>query len=114
MGFNVLTGKPGRSEMGSVYRSLAVTDNNGECTLASDYIFVNGESYVPLSIKIETARKQRQQPHHKDIDVPYRRGHLTARRAGAFLTNRYDTGIGIGPIFDDFDDINIDLDGPLQ
>jgi len=114
LGFNVLTGKPGRSEMGVAFTApLVVTDNgSGECTLASDYIFVNGEeSYVPLSIEIKDDAGNGIS-RTTGIDVPYRRGHLTTVR-GHFLTNRYDTGIGIDPDFDD-DDINIDLDGPLQ
>lgn len=114
LGFNVLTGKPERSEMGVAFTApLVVTDNgSGECTLASDYIFVNGEeSYVPLSIEIKD-NAGNGISRTTGIDVPYRRGHLTTVR-GHFLTNRYDTGIGIDPDFDD-DDINIDLDGPLQ
>lgn len=114
LGFNVLTGKPGRSEMGVAFTApLVVTDNgSGECTLASDYIFVNGEeSYVPLSIEIKDDAGNGIS-RTTGIDVPYRRGHLTTVR-GHFLTNRYDSGIGIDPDFDD-DDINIDLDGPLQ
>lgn len=114
LGFNVLTGKPDRSEMGVAFTApLVVTDNgSGECTLASDYIFVNGdESYVPLSIGIKDDEGNGIS-RTTGIDVPYRRGHLTTVR-GHFLTNRYDTGIGIDPDFDD-DDINIDLDNPLQ
>lgn len=114
LGFNVLTGKPDRSEMGVAFTApLVVTDNgSGECTLASDYIFVNGdESYVPLSIEIKDDAGNGIS-RTTGIDVPYRRGHLTTVR-GHFLTNRYDTGIGIDPDFDD-NDINIDLDGPLQ
>lgn len=114
LGFNVLTGKPDRSEMGVAFTApLVVTDNgSGECTLALDYIFVNGdESYVPLSIEIKDDAGNGIS-RTTGIDVPYRRGHLTTVR-GHFLTNRYDTGIGIDPDFDD-DDINIDLDGPLQ
>lgn len=114
LGFNVLTGKPDRSEMGVAFTApLTVTDNgSGECTLASDYIFVNGdESYVPLGIEIKD-NAGNGISRTTGIDVPYRRGHLTTVR-GHFLTNRYDTGIGIDPDFDD-DDINIDLDNPLQ
>ena len=114
LGFNVLIGKPERSEMGVAFTApLTVADNgSGECTLASDYIFVNGEeSYVPLSIEIKDDAGNGIS-RTTGIDVPYRRGHLTTVR-GHFLTNRYDTGIGIDPDFDD-DDINIDLDGPLQ
>lgn len=114
LGFNVLSGKPDRSEMGVAFTApLTVTDNgSGECTLASDYIFVNGdESYVPLGIEIKD-NAGNGISRTTGIDVPYRRGHLTTVR-GHFLTNRYDTGIGIDPDFDD-DDINIDLDNPLQ
>lgn len=114
LGFNVLSGKPDRSEMGVAFTApLVVTDNgSGECTLASDYIFVNGdESYVPLGIEIKD-NAGNGISRTTGIDVPYRRGHLTTVR-GHFLTNRYDTGIGIDPDFDD-DDINIDLDNPLQ
>lgn len=110
LGFNVLSGKPDRSEMGVAFTApLVVTDNgSGECTLASDYIFVNGdESYVPLGIEIKD-NAGNGISRTTGIDVPYRRGHLTTVR-GHFLTNRYDTGIGIDPDFDD-DDINIDLD----
>lgn len=114
LGFNVLSGKPDRSEMGVAFTApLTVTDNgSGECTLASDYIFANGdESYVPLGIEIKD-NAGNGISRTTGIDVPYRRGHLTTVR-GHFLTNRYDTGIGIDPDFDD-DDINIDLDNPLQ
>ena len=114
LGFNVLSGKPDRSEMGVAFTApLTVTDNgSGECTLASDYIFVNGdESYVPLGIEIKD-NAGNGISRTTGIDVSYRRGHLTTVR-GHFLTNRYDTGIGIDPDFDD-DDINIDLDNPLQ
>ena len=114
LGFNVLSGKPDRSEMGVAFTApLVVTDNgSGECTLALDYIFVNGdESYVPLGIEIKDDAGNGIS-RTTGIDVPYRRGHLTTVR-GHFLTNRYDTGIGIDPDFDD-DDINIDLDNPLQ
>ena len=110
LGFNVLTGKPERSEMGVAFTApLIVTDNgNGECTIASDYIFVNGEeSYIPLNIEIKD-NAGNGISRTTGIDVPYRRGHLTTVR-GHFLTNRYDTGIGIDPDFDD-EDIDIDLD----
>lgn len=98
LGFNVLSGKPDRSEMGVAFTApLTVTDNgSGECTLASDYIFVNGdESYVPLGIEIKD-NAGNGISRTTGIDVPYRRGHLTTVR-GHFLTNRYDTGIGIDP-----------------
>lgn len=110
LGFNVLTGKPDRSEMGVAFTApLAVTDDgSGECTVASDYIFVNGaESYIPLSIVIKDS-EDNGISRTAGLEVPYRRGHLTTVR-GHFLTNRYDTGIGIDPDFDD-DDIDIDLD----
>ncbi len=110
LGFNVLTGKPERSEMGVAFTApLTVADNgSGECVIASDYIFVNGEeSYIPLNIEIkDDAGKGISRT--TGIDVPYRRGHLTTVR-GHFLTNRYDTGIGVNPDFDD-DEIDIDLD----
>lgn len=110
LGFNVLTGKPERSEMGVAFTApLTVADNgSGECVIASDYIFVNGEeSYIPLNIEIkDDAGKGISRT--TGIDVPYRRGHLTTVR-GHFLTNRYDAGIGIDPDFDD-EDIDIDLD----
>lgn len=114
LGFNVLTGKPERSEMGVAFTApLTVADNgSGECVIASDYIFVNGEeSYIPLNIEIkDDAGKGISRT--TGIDVPYRRGHLTTVR-GHFLTNRYDTGIGIDPDFDD-EDIDIDLDGLIH
>lgn len=110
LGFNVLTGKPERSEMGVAFTApLTVADNgSGECVIASDYIFVNGaESYVPLNIEIRDS-EDNGISRTTGIDVPYRRGHLTTVR-GHFLTNRYDTGIGIDPDFDD-EDIDIDID----
>lgn len=110
LGFNVLTGKPERSEMGVAFTAPLVVadDGSGECTLASDYIFVNGaESYIPLSIEIKD-NAGGGISRTTGIDVPYRRGHLTTVR-GHFLTNGYDTGIGIDPDFDD-EDIDIDLD----
>lgn len=110
LGFNVLTGKPERSEMNVKFSTpFTVTDDgSGTCTLTSDYIFVNGEeSYIPLSIEIKDSEGNGIS-RTTGIDVPYRRGHLTTVRA-PFLTNRYGTGIGINPDFDD-DDIDIDLD----
>ena len=110
LGFNVLTGKPERSEMGVAFTAplTAADDGSGECILASDYIFVNGsESYIPLGIEIKDDAGTGIS-RTTGIDVPYRRGHLTSVR-GHFLTNRYDTGIGIDPDFDD-EEIDIDLD----
>ena len=110
LGFNVLTGTPDRSEMGVTFSApFTVTgDGSGACTIASDYIFVNGEeAYIPLSIEIKDDDGNGIS-RTTGIDVPYRRGHLTTVR-GHFLTNRYGTGIGIDPDFDD-DDIEIDLD----
>lgn len=110
LGFNVLTGKPERSEMGVTFTvPLTVTDNgSGECTIVTDYIFVNGaESYIPMSIEIRDANGNGIS-RTTGLEVPYRRGHLTTFR-GHFLTNRFDTGIGIDPDFDP-DDIEIDLD----
>lgn len=110
LGFNALTGKPEHSEMNVAFTApLMVTDNgNGECTVATDYIFVNGtESYIPLSIEIKDSNGH-VAGRTTGLEVPYRRGHLTTVR-GHFLTNRFDTGIGINPDFDN-DDIDIDLD----
>ncbi|WP_455671664.1 DUF6562 domain-containing protein [Phocaeicola sp.] len=110
LGFNVLTGKPQRSEMGVAFTApLAVADDgSGECTLASDFIFVNGEeSYVPLEIRI-TDSEGGVVSLTTGLNVPYRRGHLTTLR-GRFLTSKVSPGVGINPDFDD-DDINIDLD----
>ncbi len=110
LGFNVLTGKPERSEMGVAFTApLAVADDgSGECTLASDFIFVNGEeSYVPLEIRI-TDSEGGVVSLTTGLNVPYRRGHLTTLR-GRFLTSKVSPGVGINPDFDD-DDINIDLD----
>lgn len=110
LGFNVLTGKPENSQMGVSFTApLTVTDDgSGACVIVSDYIFVNGaESYIPLSIEIRDGGGNGVS-RTTGLEVPYRRGHLTTVH-GHFLTNRFDTGIGINPDFDD-DDINIDLD----
>lgn len=110
LGFNVLTGKPERSEMGVAFTApLTVADDgSGECTLASDFIFVNGEeSYVPLEIRI-TDSEGGVVSLTTGLNVPYRRGHLTTLW-GRFLTSKVSPGVGINPDFDD-DDINIDLD----
>ncbi|MDO5419542.1 MAG: hypothetical protein Q4F50_05710 [Bacteroides sp.] len=110
LGFNVLTGKPEHSEMGVTFTApLTVTaDADGECVIASDYIFVNGEeSYIPLSLEIRNT-DNKGISRTTGLNVPYRRGHLTTVR-GRFLTNRYDAGVGIDPDFDD-EDIDIDLD----
>ena len=72
LGFNVLTGKPERSEMGVAFTApLVVADNgSGECTLASDYIFVNGEeSYIPLSIEIKDDAGNGINPDFDDDDI---------------------------------------------
>lgn len=110
LGFNVLTGKPENSQMGVSFTApLTVADDgSGACVIVSDYIFVNGaESYIPLSIEIRDGDGNGVS-RTTGLEVPYRRGHLTTVH-GHFLTNRFDTGIGINPDFDD-DDINIDLD----
>ena len=110
LAFNALSGKPADSQMGVTFTTPLdlPTDGSEECTLGTDYIFVNGaESYVPLNIEIKDA-DGRTVGLTTGLDVPYRRGHLTTVR-GPFLTSRFSPGVGIDPGFDD-EDINIDLD----
>lgn len=110
LSYNVLTGVAGQSKLGIQFSApLQVTDDgNGECTLVSDFFFVNaGESYAPLTLEIYDSQG-RGISRTAGINVPYRRSHLTTVR-WHFLTNRFDTGIGINPDFDP-DDIEIDLD----
>lgn len=110
LSYNVLTGVAGQSELGIQFSApLQVSDDgNGECILVSDFFFVNAdESYVPLTLEIYDSQG-RGISRTAGINVPYRRSHLTTVR-WHFLTNRFDTGIGINPDFDP-DDIEIDLD----
>ena len=110
LSYNVLTGVAGQSQLGIQFSApLQVTDDgNGECTLVSDFFFVNAaESYAPLTLEIYDSQG-RGISRTAGINVPYRRSHLTTVR-WHFLTNRFDTGIGINPDFDP-DDIEIDLD----
>ncbi|WP_195646123.1 DUF6562 domain-containing protein [Bacteroides uniformis] len=110
LGFNVLTGKPANSQAGVSFTTPLTlpADGSEECTIGTDYIFVNGtESFVVLTMEVKdpagevTARTAR-------LEVPYRRGHLTTVR-GAFLTNEMKGGVDIDTGFDG--DIDFDLDG---
>lgn len=110
LGFNVLTGKPQKSQMNVAFTAPLTVPDDGreEYTIGTDFIFVNGEeSYVPLEIKI-TDGDGNVVSLTTGLNVPYRRGHLTTLR-GRFLTSKVSPGVGIDPDFDD-DDINIDLD----
>ena len=110
LGFNVLTGKPANSQAGVSFTTPLPlpADGTEECTIGTDYIFVNGtESFVVLTMEVKdpagevTARTA-------GLEVPYRRGHLTTVR-GAFLTNEMKGGVDIDTGFDG--DIDFDLDG---
>lgn len=111
--FNVLTGRPADSRTGVQYTApLAIpTDGREECTIGTDYVFVNGtESFVKLSMEIHGADGN-VLSRTTGLEVPYRRGHLTTVRA-RFLTNEMQGGVDIDPGFDG--DINVDLDGLLH
>lgn len=111
--FNVLTGRPADSRTGVQYTTpLSVpTDGREECTIGTDYVFVNGdESFVKLSMEIHGADGT-VLSRTTGLEVPYRRGHLTTMRA-RFLTNEMQGGVEIDPGFDG--DIDVDLDGLLQ
>ena len=110
LGFNVLTGKPQKSQMNVAFTAPLTVPDDGreEYTIGTDFIFVNGEeSYVPLEIRIADSDGY-VVSLTTGLNVPYRRGHLTTLR-GRFLTSKVSPGVGINPDFDD-DDINIDLD----
>lgn len=111
--FNVLSGKPADSQTGVQYTvPLTIpTDGAEECSIGTDYIFVNGmESFVQLSIEIQDERGT-VVARTTGLEVPYRRGHLTTVRA-RFLTNEMQGGVDID---DDFEgNIDIDLDGLLK
>lgn len=110
--FNVLSGKPCDvwSDV-SFTAPLTVTDNgNGECTIVSDYIFVNGqETSAMLTIEVRDS-DGKLFSDMADIHIPYRRGHLTTLK-GEFLTNEIKGGIEIDPDYGD--DIEINLDSLL-
>ena len=110
LGCNAVTGEPERSTMNVTFTvPLDITDDgSGEMLVASDNIFTGNEaSYLPVSIEIKDS-KGKSVSRTTGINVAYQRGRVTTVR-GRFLTNRFDTGVGIDPDFDD-DDINIDID----
>lgn len=109
LGCNALTGNPERSEMSVTYTApLQVTDDGaGECVIVTDYIFAGTEaSYLPVSVEIRDSNGKGIS-RSTGLNVSYERGHLTTVR-DHFLTNRFDTGIGIDPDFDD-DDIEVEI-----
>lgn len=111
--FNILSGKPADSQTGVQYTvPLAVpTDGAEECTIGSDFVFVNGaESFVKLSMEIRDGDGN-VVSRTTGLEVPYRRGHLTTMRA-RFLTNEMQGGVDIDDEFEG--DINVDLDGLLH
>lgn len=111
--FNVLSGKPADSRTGIAYTTpLTVpTDGQEECTIGTDFVFVNGEeSFVKLSMEIQDGDGN-VISRTTGLEVPYRRGHLTTVRA-RFLTNEMQGGVDINDEFDG--NIDVDLDGLLH
>ena len=111
--FNVLSGKPADSRTGIAYTTpLTVpTDGQEECTIGTDFVFVNGEeSFVKLSMEIQDGGGN-VISRTTGLEVPYRRGHLTTVRA-RFLTNEMQGGVDINDEFDG--NIDFDLDGLLH
>lgn len=111
--FNVLSGKPADSKTGVAYTMPLVvpTDGQEECTIGTDFVFVNGEeSFVSLSMEIQDSEGN-VISRTTGLEVPYRRGHLTTVRA-RLLTNEMQGGVDIDPDFDG--DIDVDLDGLLH
>lgn len=111
--FNVLSGKPADSRTGIAYTTpLTVpTDGQEECTIGTDFVFVNGEeSFVKLSMEIRDGSGN-VISRTTGLEVPYRRGHLTTVRA-RFLTNEMQGGVDINDEFDG--NIDVDLDGLLH
>lgn len=111
--FNVLSGKPADSRTGIAYTTpLTVpTDGQEECTIGTDFVFVNGEeSFVKLSMEIQDGDGN-VISRTTGLEVPYRRGHLTTVRA-RFLTNEMQGGVDINDEFDG--NIDFDLDGLLH
>lgn len=110
--FDVLSGKPCDVWSDVFFTApLTVTDNgNGECTIAGDYLFVNGqETSAILTIEV-TDSDGKLFSHIADLHIPYRRGHLTTLK-GEFLTSEIKGGIEIDPDYGD--DIEINLDSLL-
>lgn len=111
--FNVLSGKPADSRTRIAYTTpLTVpTDGQEECTIGTDFVFVNGEeSFVKLSMEIQDGGGN-VISRTTGLEVPYRRGHLTTVRA-RFLTNEMQGGVDINDEFDG--NIDVDLDGLLH
>lgn len=74
--FNVLSGKPADSRTGIAYTTpLTVpTDGQEECTIGTDFVFVNGEeSFVSLSMEIRDGGGN-VISRTTGLEVPYRRG----------------------------------------
>lgn len=106
--FNVLTGRPVDSATGVAFTMPLTLPADGaeECTIGSDYIFVNGaESFVSLTIEVKDGAHETVS-RISGVEVPYRRGHLTTVR-GRFLTTLMEGGVTIDPGYDGEFDINL-------
>lgn len=107
--FDVLSGKPCdlRPDVSFTAPLILPDDDAPECTVATDYIFSNGsESSAALSIEIHDSNGN-VLSRIQDIQIPYRRGHITTLR-GHFLTTGMEGGIVIAPDYGG--DIEVDLD----
>lgn len=106
--FDVLTGRPVDSRTGIRFTTPLTlpADGQEECTIGSDYVFVNGaESFVSLTIEVKDGADETVS-RISGVEVPYRRGHLTTVR-GRFLTTLLEGGVTIDPGYDGEFDINL-------
>ena len=70
------------------------TDENGECELASDYIFAGKDaSYISLTLEV-TDKEEKVISRVTGVQVPFRQGQLTTV-TGKFLTTMMKPGISI-------------------
>lgn len=107
--FDVLSGKPCDLWPDVSFTAPLILPDDGapECTVATDYIFANGsESSAALTIEIHDSNGN-VLSRIQDIQIPYRRGHITTLR-GHFLTTGMEGGIVIDPDYGG--DIEVDLD----
>ena len=109
LGFDVLQGRPARSQSGVSFSVPLTIPGTGEkeTLIASDYIFSGKEeSFTVVNLEIKD-KNGSLLTRIDNIKVPYRRGYLTTIKSN-FLTSEQASNVDIDVSFEE--DINIDLD----
>lgn len=113
LGFNALTAKPVRSQLGVSFETALKPPLAGESTtvVATDYIFVGeGDAFAVVNVDI-TSSDGKLLNRVSSIKVPYKKGYLTTVKS-PFLTSEQSNDVNLDVEFDE--DIYIDLDNPMK